>query len=281
MSMRRAIGISGRARCTLVLIATCLGAFAAAAQSYPTKPVEMTIPWPPGGRTDIMVRMLAPFLEKELGQPVPVVNRVGGAGVTGMTFFKNSPPDGYMISSGGIALSSMQYQKKHRRDAVGLHLVRARLFHADGARRSRHVAVQDGSGIPRVRQSQPRQVEARQHRRRQLDPSCVGGDGEEARHQDHASSLSRRGTRDNRTGRWRGRFRPGLDGGVPHLSSRTRRYVSWASLPTYATRNCRTCRPSKEQGIDFGYMAFEGLHVPNGVPRACSRRGFPAPRRTR
>lgn len=95
-----------------LVAATALAASAALAQPYPSKPVELVIPWPPGGRTDTMVRMLAPFLEKELGQPVVVVNKVGGGGLTGMSFIKNSKPDGYVITSGGVALSSMQYQRK-------------------------------------------------------------------------------------------------------------------------------------------------------------------------
>ena len=111
MTSRRHVG--SRTIVGLVcLIAMGFGSPGAFAQNFPSKPVEMSIPWPPGGRTDIMVRLLAPYLEKELGQPVPVVNRVGGGGVTGMVAFKNARPDGYTISSGGISLSSMQYQKK-------------------------------------------------------------------------------------------------------------------------------------------------------------------------
>lgn len=95
---------------TLALLEASSGT--AVAQSYPTKSIEMVIPWATGGRTDTMVRMLAPYLEKELGQPVVVVNKTGGGGLVGMTFIKNAPPDGYLISSGGVALSSMQYQRK-------------------------------------------------------------------------------------------------------------------------------------------------------------------------
>lgn len=83
----------------------------ATAAGYPTKPVEMVIPWPPGGRTDLAVRTMAPYLEKYLGQPVVVINKVGGAGIIGMTYARDAKPDGYTISSGGMALSLFQYQK--------------------------------------------------------------------------------------------------------------------------------------------------------------------------
>lgn len=83
----------------------------AVAAGYPTKPVELVIPWPPGGRTDLAVRTMAPYLEKYLGQPAVVINKVGGAGIIGMSHVRDARPDGYTISSGGMALSLFQYQK--------------------------------------------------------------------------------------------------------------------------------------------------------------------------
>lgn len=82
------------------------------AQDYPNKVVQFMIPWPPGGRTDTIVRMVAPYLEKELGVPVVVENKVGGGGLVGMAALRDAKPDGYTISSGGIAMTSIQYQKK-------------------------------------------------------------------------------------------------------------------------------------------------------------------------
>jgi len=78
---------------------------------YPTKPIELVIPWPAGGRTDIGTRMIAPFLEKYLGTPVVVINKVGGGGIIGMIYIRDARPDGYTICSGGQALSYFQYQK--------------------------------------------------------------------------------------------------------------------------------------------------------------------------
>jgi tripartite-type tricarboxylate transporter receptor subunit TctC len=81
------------------------------AADYPTKPIELVIPWPAGGRTDTGTRLLAPFLEKAMGVPVVVINKVGGGGLIGMNFVRDTKPDGYTISCGGQALSYYQYEK--------------------------------------------------------------------------------------------------------------------------------------------------------------------------
>jgi tripartite-type tricarboxylate transporter receptor subunit TctC len=78
---------------------------------YPNKPIELIIPWPPGGRTDTGSRILAPYLEKYLGAPVVVINKVGGGGVPGMMYVRDAKPDGYTISCGGYSLSFFQYWK--------------------------------------------------------------------------------------------------------------------------------------------------------------------------
>jgi tripartite-type tricarboxylate transporter receptor subunit TctC len=78
---------------------------------YPTKPIEFIIPFASGGRTDIAGRMIAPFLEKQLGVPVVVINKVGGGGVIGMNYVKDAKPDGYTICSGGQAMVLFHYEK--------------------------------------------------------------------------------------------------------------------------------------------------------------------------
>ena len=70
---------------------------AAAAQGYPTKPITMIVPFPPGGVADIVGRPLAASMEKTLGQPVIVVNRSGAGGAVGMTAAAKADPDGYTI----------------------------------------------------------------------------------------------------------------------------------------------------------------------------------------
>jgi len=74
------------------------------AQEYPTKPVSMIAPFPPGGVADIVGRPLAAAMEKTLKQPVLVVNRPGAGGAVGMSAAAKAAPDGYTIL---IALSSI------------------------------------------------------------------------------------------------------------------------------------------------------------------------------
>lgn len=95
----------------LVGLVMCQAWEGACAAEYPAKPIELVIPWPAGGRTDIGTRMIAPYLEKYLGGPVVVINKVGGGGIIGMNFVRDAKPDGYTICSGGQALSYFQYQK--------------------------------------------------------------------------------------------------------------------------------------------------------------------------
>jgi tripartite-type tricarboxylate transporter receptor subunit TctC len=82
-------------RKTLAVLAA-LAAFGAQAQ-YPTKPITMIVPFPPGGVADIVGRPLAATMEKSLGQPVVVLNRTGAGGAVGMTAAAKADPDGYTI----------------------------------------------------------------------------------------------------------------------------------------------------------------------------------------
>ena len=76
----------------------------ARAQDYPTKPITMVVPFPPGGVADIVGRPLASTMEKFLKQPVIVVNRTGAGGAVGMGAVAKAPADGYTIL---MALSSI------------------------------------------------------------------------------------------------------------------------------------------------------------------------------
>jgi tripartite-type tricarboxylate transporter receptor subunit TctC len=70
----------------------------AAAQDYPTKPVRLIIPFPPGGSNDVVGRVFATYLSERLGRQVIVDNRGAGAGgIVGTEVAHNSPPDGYTI----------------------------------------------------------------------------------------------------------------------------------------------------------------------------------------
>jgi len=81
-------------RIVLALCAVALMA-PAQAQTWPSKPIHWIVPYPPGGGTDLMARVLAAHLEKSLGQPVVVENRPGGSTVTGTAALASAQPDGY------------------------------------------------------------------------------------------------------------------------------------------------------------------------------------------
>jgi tripartite-type tricarboxylate transporter receptor subunit TctC len=74
------------------------------AQSFPSKPVTILVPFDPGGFNDRIARAFAPYLQKQLGQPVTVVNRGGSGALLGHTFLLQQPADGHMI-----AMSSVNY----------------------------------------------------------------------------------------------------------------------------------------------------------------------------
>ncbi len=80
----------------------------AQAPAFPSKPIRMVIPWPAGGSTDVLGRALSVDLGKQLGQPVVVDNRPGGAGKIGTASAATSPADGYTIYLGTIANFSVQ-----------------------------------------------------------------------------------------------------------------------------------------------------------------------------
>ncbi len=84
-----------------VLAAFALGfASAAPAQSYPTKPIKIVIPFPPGNTMDIMTRLIGPKMTERLGQPIVVENRPGASGMLGLDFVAKATPDGYTLAAG-------------------------------------------------------------------------------------------------------------------------------------------------------------------------------------
>jgi tripartite-type tricarboxylate transporter receptor subunit TctC len=76
-----------------------------AQDAYPSKPITMIVPFPPGGVADIVGRPLAATMEKTLKQPVVIVNRTGAGGAVGMAAAAKSAPDGYTILMGLSSIS--------------------------------------------------------------------------------------------------------------------------------------------------------------------------------
>lgn len=92
-------------RLIAALVAATFGIIAtpqARAGDYPDRPVNLVIPFGPGGASDLFARLLAASAPKYLGQPVVAVNKTGAAGVVGSTFVAKSAPDGYTMLSGRV-----------------------------------------------------------------------------------------------------------------------------------------------------------------------------------
>ena len=81
-----------------------------AAAQYPNRPITLIVPWGAGGGTDATARILASIMEKELKQPVSVVNRTGGSGVVGHSAIAEATPDGYTIGLVTVEIGMMHWQ---------------------------------------------------------------------------------------------------------------------------------------------------------------------------
>src|SRR4051812_42949416 len=86
-------------------IAALLFAGSAFAQDYPSKPITMVVPFPPGGVAEIVGRPLAGIMEKSLKQPIVLINRPGAGGAVGMGSVAKAPADGYTILMGLSSIS--------------------------------------------------------------------------------------------------------------------------------------------------------------------------------
>ncbi|PLC04281.1 ABC transporter substrate-binding protein [Variovorax sp. RO1] len=98
--MKRLFALAG------IALASCLGlaslTASAAEPVFPSRPVTLVIPFPPGGATDVNGRIIGQRLSKELGQPVVIENRAGAGTIIGASYVSKAVPDGYtlLVSSG-------------------------------------------------------------------------------------------------------------------------------------------------------------------------------------
>ncbi|MDO9711437.1 Bug family tripartite tricarboxylate transporter substrate binding protein [Paracraurococcus lichenis] len=102
------------ARRTLLLGASTLPlatpALAQSGSDWPNRPVRVVVPWPPGGSTDVLARLLSEQLQAKLGQPFVLENRPGASGNIGMEAIAKAAPDGYTMGPATIAnLSVAQF----------------------------------------------------------------------------------------------------------------------------------------------------------------------------
>lgn len=91
---------AGRIRLAPALLAAGLilpGSLALAQPQWPSKPVRMLVPWPPGGSNDIVARAIAPRMSETIGQQVVIENRGGAAGTVGAEVVARGEPDGHLL----------------------------------------------------------------------------------------------------------------------------------------------------------------------------------------
>ena len=97
------------------LLVACLCA-PALAQKYPTKPIRLVVPFPPGGSSDVVARIVADGARDVLGQTLVIENVGGAGGNIGTARAKNSPPDGYTVIECTIgtdeSFSPVQFQQQ-------------------------------------------------------------------------------------------------------------------------------------------------------------------------
>src|SRR3984893_1451012 len=121
--MRKLFGVVG-----LIAVGLTL-AFSAHAQSYPTRSINLIVPYPPGGGVDAMARIVAEKLSHALGQQVVVDNRGGGGGLIGRRAVQRAAPDGYTLllgHTGTISINPSLYANSGfdpRKDFAGIGLI--------------------------------------------------------------------------------------------------------------------------------------------------------------
>jgi tripartite-type tricarboxylate transporter receptor subunit TctC len=107
-------GITLTRRAALVGAAACLSAPALAQTGFPNRSIRLIVPWAPGGTTDVVFRVLAQAVSREVGQPVLVENRGGAGGVLGAQFLASGQarPDGYTLSQSHMGTVRQPFMRR-------------------------------------------------------------------------------------------------------------------------------------------------------------------------
>ena len=103
----------------LAVALACIAATGASAQDYPSKPIRIIVPYPPGGPTDILARVVAAKLAEKLGQPITIDNKAGASGMIGADMVAKAAPDGYtLLANASIHVINPSVQAKSPYDAI-------------------------------------------------------------------------------------------------------------------------------------------------------------------
>jgi tripartite-type tricarboxylate transporter receptor subunit TctC len=99
-------------QCTYVASALSVAIAPALAETYPSRPVRIIVPYGPGGIADVTMRLVAQDMSKRLGQQFFIENRPGAAGVVGMQAGRDAPPDGYtlVMLGGGLTIAKALFK---------------------------------------------------------------------------------------------------------------------------------------------------------------------------
>src|SRR5262249_46930312 len=104
------LSVRGAAFISALCLASLFSA-AAPAQTWPTKPIRLIVPFPPGASSDVVGRLIVQKASEQLGQQIIADNRAGAGGNLGIAVAAKSPPDGYtiLIATASIAVSPALY----------------------------------------------------------------------------------------------------------------------------------------------------------------------------
>jgi tripartite-type tricarboxylate transporter receptor subunit TctC len=114
INLQRRCGTIALALASFLLSALPTAGFGQSTNDFPTKPIKIIVPFPPGGSSDAVMRLLVPRLNEKLGQSVVIENRPGAGGNIGLAVVAKSAPDGYTLglgAAGGLAANVSLYSQ--------------------------------------------------------------------------------------------------------------------------------------------------------------------------